>query len=218
MFDLRSALIVIACATALPAVGVAQDRELRDLVRERGDLQLSPVTSCGPPVGLREIVQHTQLTVEGVVSRADSAWMPEQTSLYTDYVIDVTHVFRMPPAMFTRQTPGATEGSPFIAGTPMSRAGARPLQVRIRALYHGRVALEGGIVTQGTGFRMLALGEHVILSAYLNRDVGQWLPFGVFTVRDGHVISLQRGLDLGDYESVAQFASALANPPPTRQR
>jgi hypothetical protein len=65
---------------------------------------------------------------------------------------------------------------------------------------------------------MLTPGEHVIVSAYLNHDVGQWLPFGVFTVRDGHVISLQRGLDLGDYESVAQFASALANPPPTRRR
>jgi hypothetical protein len=169
-------------------------------------------------LGLKEIVENTQLTVEGVVSRADSSLMPEEDNLYTDYVIDVTRVFRMAPGMFSRGTPGATEASPFVAAAPVSRTGATPVQVRVRALYHGRLALEGGVVTQGTAFRMLARGEHVIVSAYFSREVGQWRPFGVFTVQDGRVIHLEHGLQVGDYESVAEFANSLANPPHTPQR
>jgi hypothetical protein len=65
---------------------------------------------------------------------------------------------------------------------------------------------------------MLQTGEHVILSAYFSPEVKQWLPFGVFTVQDGRVIHLEGRLQLGDYESVAAFASALANPPPTSER
>ena len=217
MSRLRLALIVAACAFGLPSVATAQDPWLRDRVREKGDMALSSVESCGPPVGLKEIVDHTQLTVEGIVSRADSALTPEEHDLYTDYVIDVTRVFRMPAIV--GRTLGATDVSPFVAAAPVSRPGASSLlQVRVRALFHGRLELEGGVVTQGTGFRMLAPGEHVIVSAYFNRDVGQWLPFGVFVVRDGRVIHLEPGLQLGDYESVAQFASALSKPPPTPQR
>jgi hypothetical protein len=218
MSQLRLVLIVAAYAAGLPSVAAAQDHWLRDWVREKGDLALGGLISCGPPVGLKEIVEYTQLTVEGVVSRADSALTPKEDSLYTDYLIDVTRILRMPSAMFSRPTPGATEASPFVAAAPVSRAGASPLQVRVRALYHGRLALEGGVVTQGTAFPMLAPGEHVIVSAYFDRSVGQWRPFGVFAVRDGHVIHLEPGLQVGDYESVAQFVSALANPPPTPQR
>src|SRR5258708_26046490 len=182
MARLRLALIIAAYAAGLPSVAAAQDHWLRDRVREQGDLALGPVISCGPPVGLREIVENTQLTVEGVVSRADSALTPEEDSLslYTDYVIDVTRVFRMSLAMVSRRTPGATEASPFVAAALVSRAGAdSPLPVRIRALYHGRLALEGGVVTQGTGFRMLTPGEHVIASAYFVRYVGPCRPIGV---------------------------------------
>src|SRR4051812_17932473 len=105
MFKLRLVLIVAAYAAGLPSLAAAQDHWLRDRVREKGDMVLSSVISCGPPVGLMEIVKHTQLTVEGVVSRADSALTPEEDSLYTDYIIDVTRIFRA-PAMFSRRTPG----------------------------------------------------------------------------------------------------------------
>jgi hypothetical protein len=218
MLRLGLALIVVAYAAGVPSVTADQDHWLRDRVRDKGDLALSAVISCGPPVGLKEIVEYTQLTVEGTVSRADSALTPDEDDLYTDYVIDVTRVFRMSPDMVSRRTPGGTEGSPFVATAPVSRAGAAPAQIRVRALYHGRLALEGGVVTQRTEFRMLEPGEHVILSAYFNRDVGQWLPFGVFTVQKGRVIHLESRLQVGDYETVAQFATALANPPPTPQR
>jgi hypothetical protein len=127
MSPLRLALIIAAYAAGLPSVAAAQDHWLRDRVRENGDLALSPLISCGPPVGLKEIVEYTQLTVEGVVSRADSALTPEEDSLYTDYVIDVTRVFRIAPAMVSRATPGATEASPFVANAPVSRAGASDL-------------------------------------------------------------------------------------------
>jgi hypothetical protein len=215
MSRLRVALIVGAYAAGLPSIAAAQDHWLRDRVRETGDLALGPFIACGGPTGLKEIVDYTQLTVEGVVSRADSALTPDESSLYTDYIIDVTRVFRMPPAMVSRRTPGATDASPFVAASPVSRPGASSLQVRVRALFHGRLALDGGVVTQETGFPMLAPGEHVIVSAYFDQHDGLWLPFGVFAVRDGRVINLEPRLQLGDYESVAQFASAVANPPPT---
>jgi len=218
MSQLRLAVIIAVYAAGLPSVAAAQSNWLRDRIRETGDVELGSVISCGPPVGIKEIVENTQLTVEGVVSRADSALMPKEDDLYTDYVIDVTRVFRMAPAMVSRRTPGATEPSPFVAAAPVSRPGASTLQVRVRALSHGRLALEGGVVTQGTGFPMLEPGEHVIVSAYFDRDVGQWIPFGVFTVRDGRVIHREPRLELGDYETVAEFASALANPPPTPPR
>ncbi len=216
----RLSIVALAAVStmSLPPVASAQDHWLRDRVREQGDLVLSPIDNCGPPTGLKEIVEYTQLTVEGVVSRADSALTRDENDLYTDYVIDVTRIFRMAPELISRPTPGATVSSPFVAAAPVSRIGASPAQVRVRALYHGRLALEGGVVTQGTGFRMLRTGEHVILSAYFDPEVGQWLPFGVFTVRDGRVIHLEGGLQVGDYESVAAFASALTNPPATPVR
>jgi hypothetical protein len=176
MSRLRLALIVGVYAVGLPSIAAAQDHWLRDRVRETGDLALAPFIACGGYPGLKEIVDYTQLTVEGVVSRADSALTPDESSLYTDYIIDVTRVFRMPPAMVSRRTPGATDASPFVAASP---------------------------------------GEHVIVSAYFDQHDGLWLPLGVFAVRDGRVINLQPRLQVGDYESIAQFASALANPPPT---
>jgi hypothetical protein len=44
------------------------------------------------------------------------------------------------------------------------------------------------------------------------------VPFGAFEVRDGRVIHLDKGLQTLDYPSVAAFATALANPPPTSDR
>lgn len=217
MAHLRVALLVAACTAGLPSLVAAQDHWLRDRVREKGDLVLGPVISCGPPTGLREIVELTQLTVEGVVSRADSALTPDEDNLYTDYVIDVTRVFRMSPALVFRRTPGATDRTPFVA-PPASRTGASPLQIRVRALYHGRLGLEGGVVTQGSDFRMLSPGEHIIVSAYFSDYAQQWRPFGVFTIADGRVVHLEARLQLRDYESVDQFAGAVANPPPTPGR
>jgi hypothetical protein len=213
------ALLVAVAVTGLPSVATAQDHWLRDHVREKGDLALSSVISCGPPLGLKEIVEYSQLTVQGVVSRADSALTPEEDSLYTDYVIDVTRVFRIAPALLLRSTPGATASSLFVGAAPVSRIAATPMQIRVRAVHHGRLALEGGVVTQSTEFRMLEPGEHVIVSAHFSPGLGQWRPFGVFTVRDdGRVIHLEGRLHVGDYESVAAFASALANPPQTPER
>ena len=218
MLRLHVALIIVLSATGLPTTAMAQSW-VRDRLRESGDLTLSSVDLCGPPTGLKEIVEYTQLTLEGVVSRADSVLTPpDENHLHTDYVINVSRVFRMAPGLSSRLTPGLTSPSPFVASPPASRIGATPMQIRVRALYHGRLALEGGVVTQHTGFRMLQPGEHVILSAYFSPELGQWLPLGVFTVRDGRVLHLEGRLQVGDYESVAAFASALANPPPTTAR
>jgi hypothetical protein len=217
MSRLHLVLVVAACAAGLPSAAAAQDHWLRD--RLKGEWALPPVICFCAPVGLKEIVELTQLTVEGVVSRADSALAPDEDRLDTDYVIDVTRVFRIAPVLFGRGTPEATHPLPFIAASPASRASASPVQVRVRAFNHGRFACKGGgVVTQFGEFRMLAPGEHVIVSAYFDGDVGQWRPFGVFTVRDGRVIHMESRVHVPDYESVAQFASALANPPPAPQR
>ena len=213
-------LLVALFATGVPSTATAQSW-VRDQVRDRGDLVLASPDSCGPPTGLKEIVKFTQLTVEGVVSRVESALRPpDEDHLDTDYTLDVTRIFRTDLELSSsRLRPGATTSpSPFVAAAPTSRIGATPLQIRVRALYHGRLTLEGGVVTQHTGFRMLQPGEHVILSAYFSAGVGQWLPFGVFTVQDGRVMHLEGRLQVGDYNSVAAFASALANPPPTTAR
>jgi hypothetical protein len=215
MSRLRLAFIVGIYAAGLPSIAAAQDHWLRDRVRERGDLALNSPCGCGASMGLKEIVEHTQLTVEGVVSRADSALTPDEDHLYTDYLIDVTRVFRTASEMSSRRTPGAIQAAPFVAAAPVSRAGVSRQQIRVRVLFQGRLALEGGVVTQASGFRMLAPGEHVIVSAYFSPGVGQWYLFGVFTVSDGRVIHLEPCVQVGDYESVAQFARALANPPPT---
>src|SRR4051812_5404206 len=153
MSKLRLFLIIAVFSATVPSVAAAQDGWVRALVRERGNVELLPMISCAPPTGLKEIVAETQLTVEGIVARAHSALThraasPDDEDLYTDYVIQVTRVFRMAPGMVSRHTPGATEASPFIAAELASRAAPSPLNVRVRALYHGRLALDGGVVTQ----------------------------------------------------------------------
>jgi hypothetical protein len=50
------------------------------------------------------------------------------------------------------------------------------------------------------------------MSAYVNADLGKWIPFGVFEVRDGRVFALEKRLETPDYNSVDAFAVALANP------
>src|SRR3954471_19834696 len=139
MSKLRLFLIIAVLSAGVPSVAAAQDGWVRALVREQGNVHLFSVISCGPPTGLREIVAETQLTVEGIVARADSALThsaatPDEEDLYTDYVIQVTRVFRMAPAMLSRPTPGATEASPFIGVAPASRAASSPTYVRVRAL------------------------------------------------------------------------------------
>ena len=75
----RTRLIVtttIACCAA-NSFGAAQSGWLRDLVRERGDITFILI-SCGPVTGLREILQHTQLTIEGTITLAESRLTAEE--------------------------------------------------------------------------------------------------------------------------------------------
>jgi hypothetical protein len=211
---------LIGCVALIPCLAATLDAAqrgwLREHVRTHGDINRQMI-SCGPPTGLREVVAHTQLTVEGMVARADSALHESERDdyVYTDYVIDVTRAFRMPNQSVTRLTPGATQPSPFVAGPSMTRPGATALRVRLRAPFHGRVAVAGGAITDNSGFPRLHVRQHVILSGYLNPDTQEWQPFGAFEVRGGRVVSLDSRLQMRDYESVEEFAVALANPPPT---
>lgn len=223
-----SASLIIAALMASPGLlGAAQRVSLRDLVREKGDIN-SELTSCGPPVGLREIVQFTQLTVEGTVAIAESSLTaaPEDSVhadyVITDYVIDVIRVFRLPTETATRSGPGPTDASPFVAGGPVTQpAAATPLRVRLRSPHHGRVVLDGGVITATSWFSPLKVGQHVIVSAYFEAILGAWVPFRAFEVREGRVVPLeggsrQPGYDrLESYDSLEAFAAALANPPPT---
>jgi hypothetical protein len=212
----QSICIVSLIALCAGQVGAGQRGELREAVRTEGDIQ-RVMTSCGPPTGLKEIVEHTQLTIEGTIARADAALHEDDRLefVYTDYVIDVTRVFRWPAGSLTRPTPGATTSSPFLLGAPATRATPTPLRVRLRALFHGRVVVEGGSISDSSGFAPLRVGQHVITSAYFHTEFGKWTPFGVFEVRDGRVFALEKRLATLDYDSVDAFAGALANPPPT---
>jgi hypothetical protein len=210
---------LIGCVALIPCLAAtlnaAQRGWVREYVRAHGDIS-QQLISCGPPTGLSEVVAHTQLTVEGVIARADSALHEDERDeyVYTDYVIDVTRAFRV-PASVSRLVPGAPQPSPFVTDAPVTRPAATALRVRLRAQYSGRVAVEGGMITSRSGFPTLHVGQHVILSAYFDRDRGSWEPFGAFEVRDGRVVHLDSGLQTRDYESVEEFAAALANPPPT---
>lgn len=206
----------ISCA-AVPLTA-AQSGWLREHVREHGDTTLDLI-SCGPVTGLKEIVQHTQLTVEGTVSLAESALTAEEDGVYTDYAIDVIRMFRLPSQTSTRSTPGPTGSLPFVAGGPLARpTAATAPRVRLRSLHSGRVVLEGGVVTARGGGPMLKVGQHVIVSAYFDETRSAWVPFGAFEVREGRVVRLDERLQTRDYDSVEDFATALANPPPTVAR
>ena len=190
---------------------------LRDLVREHGDITVT-VISCGPISGLKEIVENTQLTIEGTVTLAESRLTAEEDEVYTEYDIDVVRVFRAPTAATTRSTPGQTDPSPFISDAPVTRPSASTrLLVRLRSRNHGQVTLDGGIVRATLRSPTLKVGQHVILSAYFDKTKEWWVPFGLFEVRDGRVVHLDEGerLRTKDYESAEDFAAALANPPPT---
>src|SRR5258705_12281165 len=132
-------LIGVALIPCLAAtLNAAQRDGLRELVRTRGDIH-RVMFSCGPPTGLKEVVGLTQLTIEGVITRADSALLEDARNeyVYTDFVIDVTRVFRLPTDSVSRATPGATQASPFIADPPPNRPTAIPLRVGLPEPYPG---------------------------------------------------------------------------------
>ena len=147
---------------------------------------------------------------------AESRITAAEDSVYTDYTIDAIRVFRVPALTAPRSTPGPAELSPFVADSPVTQPSASTkLRVRLRAHNHGRVTLDGGVVTANSGFPTLKVGQHVIVSAYFDATRRAWAPFGVFEVQDGRVVHLDGRLQTKDYESVEAFAAEVANPPPT---
>jgi hypothetical protein len=120
---------------------MAQSHSFRDYVRQHGNVS-RVLFSCGPPTGLKEIVEHTQLTVEGTVTQLQSAFDYEDR-VYTDLVIDVIRLLRQRSRTAPRTTPGPTDAWPFVASPAQPRpVAATPLRVRLRMIHHGRVALE----------------------------------------------------------------------------
>jgi hypothetical protein len=68
-------------------------RSWRDYVRQHGDTNIL-VDLCGPITGLKEIVEVTQLTVEGTIATAEGKLTAKEDEVYTEYEIDVIRVFR----------------------------------------------------------------------------------------------------------------------------
>ena len=124
--------------------------------------------------------------------------------------------FRAPRAALQSMTaPNAP--SPFIADEaltwPNPSTGPR---VRWRRPNHGQVMLDGYVLTVTAGPPVLSEGQHVIISAYFDETRGWWVPHGAFEVRDGRVLHLDKRWQTQDYDSVDDFAAALADPPPTK--
>jgi hypothetical protein len=215
-------MVAAAGGCAVVTLSASQGPSLRDLVRQHGDI--TPIViSCGPLVGLKEIVEHTQLTVEGTVMSATSSLTADEDDVQTDFDINVSRVFRLPSQPPTRRTLGPTAGPwPFVADPPQSRpVASRTLRLLLRQPTHGRVVLDGGVVIVESGFPNLEPGQRIIVSAYFRSDINAWAPFGVFEVRDGRVVPLpgrRERLGTREYESVELFAAALADPPPTVER
>ena len=57
--------------------------------------------------------------------------------------------------------------------------------------------------------------QHVIISAYFDETRGWWVPHGAFEIRGGRVLRLDKRRQTQGYNSVDDFAAALADPPPT---
>jgi hypothetical protein len=124
MRSVSSGLILVTLIVSFSgSLSASQRGWVRDYVREHGDLTRQMI-SCGPPVGIREIVKHTQLTVEGIVSHAESGLSADEEYVYTDYVIDVTRVWRMTTRVTDR--PGSTGPSPFLGGVAPQPPGVLP--------------------------------------------------------------------------------------------
>lgn len=212
-----SVLAVSVTCVAAPLTATQTGWSLREHVREHGRASIFLI-ACGPPIGLKEIVLHTQLTVEGTVASAESSLTPAEDDIYTDFVVDVIRMFRLPSQHASRSTPGQADASPLVGdGSAPRPAVTTTLRVRLRRPTHGRVVLEGGVATATSGFPNLQVGQHIIVSAFLAAETKTWVPFGVFAVRGGRVVPLpdQRGFQLKEYDSVDAFAMALADPPPT---
>jgi hypothetical protein len=209
-------LLVATCTTYSAAtLGASSQRgELREYVRQYGSSSRF-LQCCGPTIGVKEIVQFTQLTVEGSVVRANAELREDGRDeyVYTDYVIHVARTFRAPAFTGGRAGAGETVPWPFITDPAPKRT--RVLGVRIRVPFQGTVRVDGGTITDRRNFPTLQVGQHLILSAYFCRDVGAWVPLGVFEVRDGRVIRLEAQSLERDYATVDELAAALANPPLT---
>lgn len=192
----------------------AQDRiSWRDRVRLHGDMNIL-TELCGPITGLKEIVEVTQLTVEGTITAAEGRLTAEGDEVYTEYEIDVIRVFRAPTAAM-RSTPGPIT-SPFVTDDSLTLPGPTTRQrVRVRRPYHGRVILDGGVLTVTSGSPTLDVDQHIIVSAYFDGTRGSWVLHGTFEVRDGRVLHLDERFQTRDYDSVEEFTAALANPPRT---
>jgi hypothetical protein len=208
--------LVIATTLAWWTMAPLDAQSLRDHVRMHGDTTIM-LTTCGGLTGLREIIEVAPFTVEGMITVAESKLTAEEDEVYTEYDIDVTRVLRE-PAIAARSTPGPTAlSSPFVADGPLTRPGVTKQRVRLRRRYHGRVVLDGGVITatsQPSG-PTLSVGQHIIVSAYFDDSKGWWSPFGFFEVRDGRVVNIDNRIQIKAYDSVEDFAAALVNPPPT---
>ena len=211
----RSRWVIAVTTMWFAGASVASEqngRSLRDYVRQHGDTNIL-VELCGPVTGLKEIVESTQLTVEGTITVAEGKLAAKEDEVYTEYEIDVVRVFRAPRAA-RRSTPGPIDFSPFVTDAVSTRLNATT--VRLRRPYHGRVILDGGVLTVTSGSPTLEVGQHLIVSAYFDETRGWWVPRGAFEVRGGRVLHLDQQLQTQDYNSVDDFVAALADPPPTK--
>ena len=211
-----SGCLIVAITIAWWAMAPLGAQGWREHVRLYGDTTIT-LTTCGGLTGLKEIIDIAPFTVEGTITAAESKLTPGEDDVYTAYDIDVIRVFRG-PATAARSTPGPTDhSSPFVAGAPLTRPGVTKQRVRLHRLYHGRVVLDGGVLTATTDplGPTLSVGQHIIVSAYFDNFKGWWSPLGYFEVRDGRVLNLDNRVHTKNYNSVEDFAAALANPPPT---
>lgn len=212
-------LILLIVLSGFPLSATQLSRgEIREYLREHGDLTRT-FNSFNPTMGLRDIVELTPLTVEGFVTSTDSRFSENDRTIfvYTDYVIQVTHIFRRVTPLAA--LPGVRPSLPFEHEASASRPALTSARIRLRVPNQGSVALEGGTLTDWTpDSPTLHVGQHVITSALFFAEIQSWVPFGTFEVRDGRVVHLESRFQTQDYDSVEAFAAALANPPPTAGR
>lgn len=209
-------LVGVIVSAASPLCG-APRQSLREFVRQHGDTTQYLQGFFPPRLGIKDIVEQSSLTIEGVVSRVETSLTPDEVNIYTDVVIDVTRVFRMALQAEIAARPGPSSiPSPFVPEGGVAGPGAATAQVRLRLMHTGTIQLDGGTATQRGEYPTLHVGEHIVTSAALDpllKAPGSWVPVGIFYVRDdGQVVGATRPFLALHYDSVEAFAAALANP------
>jgi len=147
---------------------------LRELANQQG-VSGAIIDACGPPPSLSDIVEQSDLIVEGIVTARTSYLTPDDRDVFTDYDLTIQHVLLQRKVLASSR--------PGIAIPVIFKS------------HGGMVVIDGvkiSVDINVNGARMtLGEGDHAYLLATLDAADGKWLinAFHVFKIKGTDVIT-----------------------------